>query len=83
MAVLRSKTANNSHKIPLFFRATNHQPPRISAEDEMLVADKSLQKTAKTARPAARPSIGCGRRELDRRLREYCATRTALEVETG
>ena len=49
----------------------------------MLVADKSLQKTAKTARPAARPSIGCGRRELDRRLREYCATRTALEVETG
>src|SRR5205823_2610248 len=54
MAVLRHKTANNSHKIPLFFRAWNHQRPRVSAEDEISVADKSLQKTA---RPASSPSI--------------------------
>jgi len=33
----------------LFFRSPNHWQPRISAEDEMSIADKSLQKTAKTA----------------------------------
>jgi hypothetical protein len=60
MAVLRRKTAKNSQKnvvIPLFFRAKSHRRPRISAADEMSLADKSPQKTAKTARPAARPSM--------------------------
>jgi hypothetical protein len=53
MAVLRRKTANNSHKIPLFFRAPNDQRPRISAEGEVSVADESLPQTSKTASPAA------------------------------
>jgi hypothetical protein len=57
MVVLPGKTAKNSQKnemIPLFFRAPSHGQPRISAEDEMSVADKSLPQTAKTARTAAR-----------------------------
>src|SRR5260370_38001902 len=46
------QTAKNSQKneiIPLFFRAPNRRLSRISAEDEMSMADNSLQKTAKTA----------------------------------
>src|SRR5271169_2388408 len=57
MAVLRRKTAKNSQKreaISVFFRAPNHRRPRISAKDEMSVADNSLQKTATTASPATR-----------------------------
>jgi hypothetical protein len=64
MAVLPNKTAINSHKISLFFSAPNHQPPRISAEDETSVADKSLPQTAKTGSPAARA------RSTSRRRRE-------------
>jgi hypothetical protein len=50
------QTAKNSgitEVIWLFLRSPNPRQPRISAEDEMWIADKSPQKTAKTARPAA------------------------------
>jgi hypothetical protein len=55
MAVLRDKTANKSEEIPLFFSACNHQGPRVSAEDEISVADESGEKTG---RPAARLQLG-------------------------
>jgi hypothetical protein len=77
MVVLRHKTAKNSHEIPLFFTAWNHQRPRVSAEGEISVADESREKTG---RPAARPSILRGRCEFDRRLHEYCAARTAIRA---
>ena len=46
---LRQRTANNSHNLPLLFKAPDHRLPRIYAVDEMSLADKSLQKTARTA----------------------------------
>jgi hypothetical protein len=41
------KTANNNHKIPLFFRA----PAKDFREGRDVVADKSLARAAKTASP--------------------------------
>src|SRR3982074_2671570 len=48
------RNSNNSHKIPLLSRALNQRLTRIYAEDEMSLADKSLQKTARIASPVAR-----------------------------
>src|SRR5947209_12400325 len=41
-------------KNPLLFKAPDHRLPRIYAQDEMSLADKSLQRTAKTASSGAR-----------------------------
>jgi hypothetical protein len=52
------QTAKNSgitEVIWLFLRSPNPRQPIISAEDEMWIADKSLQRTAKTAKTARPP----------------------------
>src|SRR6266446_1212828 len=55
--LLFTKTAENSGRtasVWLFFRPPNRRRPRISAGNEMSMADNLLQKTAKTANRAMR-----------------------------
>jgi hypothetical protein len=52
------KKSGMTEVISLFFRSPNHRRRRISAENEMSLADNSLQRTAKTASPARGLQLG-------------------------